>query len=368
MLKFICTLLLLFGTPISSSKVLDFAPAKLSPSGFGSVLTNLPEESFPDHFIICSSIKHSKINAKSPFVLLGENEKPWLAFSFWNYDTGVILWAEIQGTWTKLDNVDRPWTHVWIHLCADVDTITGNFSVSLNGKQPMMATNSKLVTNKPKKITTRLEVRWNQNSIYAAAEVQFIGSLTNLNIFYSSQEYSLVRVSKKPCTDGDYMAWSKIEFKQEVEAMKVTEDDNVCTAKDSYDIVLPMMASWHEADHQCKGLGLMTQVENPKQLNSTVELVERSLLPCTGIWMPISDEDEEGVFKDTNSGDLVTYIPWREDQPNGGPNENFVGIILQDTASYWDLPGKYKLCVSCNLKATTSFNLRGLCKGTKLGW
>ena len=77
--------------------------------------------------------------------------------------------------------------------------------------------------------------------------------------------------------------------------MIISEDDNVCSGKDSYNIMLPMMSSWREADHQCKGLGEMTEVGNEEELNSTVNLWQDSVLPCTGVWMPINDDDEEGV-------------------------------------------------------------------------
>ena len=69
----------------------------------------------------------------------------------------------------------------------------------------------------------------------------------------------------------------------------------------------------------------------------------------------------------SNSGDLATYLPWREGQPNGGEDDNFVGLIPTGNASFLDVSERQLLCVSCKLSTTTRFKLRGLCKGTKLG-
>ena len=132
-------------------------------------------------------------------------------------------------------------------------------------------------------------------------------------------------------------------------------------------MVLPGLASWHEADHQCKGLGHMTQIDDETDLKQMVALVKENTMSCTGIWMPISDEVEEGEYLNTFTQKLATYLPWRKGQPNGDVSENFVSLVLQGNASYWDLAGSEQQCVSCALNAGKSFRLRGLCKGTHLG-
>ena len=369
-LKYFYFWLLSAWTCVSSTQVLDFGTSLVSGPGSplsSAVLTNVPEEQLPERFIICSQIKHTKIDNKSPFVFLGQDKKAWLAFSFWNYEAGVILWLDQGDTWIKLQLVERPWTHVWLHLCADVDTVTGNLSVSLNGGKPVHANSPGLAKNKPNFMQNRLQIGLNQEGSYAMENAQFIGLVSNINLFYHNKKHHLESLSKNPCVDGDYMAWSKIDFDQTGDNVNISEDDDVCCGKDSYDIMLPVMASWREADHQCKCLGQMSEVANQIEMNRTVQLWNDTELPCTGVWMPINDEDEEGVFRNTNSGHLATYLPWRKDQPNGGKDENFVALIARGNASFFDVSERQLLCVSCKLSTTTRFKLRGLCKGTKLG-
>jgi hypothetical protein len=145
-------MMLLFLMPfaISALRVLDFESTRNSPPGAdltSAVLSSSQGGRLPDRFILCSSTKQGKIDSKSPYLLYGEDDKPWLAFSFWLHDNGLHLWADIQQglKWLELHSVDeKPWTHVWMHICADVDTTTGTISVSLNGRPALNATSKHL--------------------------------------------------------------------------------------------------------------------------------------------------------------------------------------------------------------------------------
>ena len=203
-------LLLSVWTCVSATQVLDFGKTCFADSWSplsSAVLTNVPEEQLPDRFIICAQIKHTKIDNKSPFVFMGQDKKAWLAFSFWNYEAGVILWEDVQGgKWTKLQLVEKPWTHTWLHLCADVETVTGNLSVSLNGGKPVNVNIPGLAKNKPNFMEGRLQIGLNQDGNLAIENAQFIGSVSNINLFHHTQKYNLKMLSEKPCVDGDYMA------------------------------------------------------------------------------------------------------------------------------------------------------------------
>ena len=105
----------LFQNYSMAEQVVSFEGVKLTPSpsslSFATV-TSVPEEKLPDSFIICSTTRQTKIDGKRPFVLYGEDNNPWLAFSFWRSDSGVVLWAEVQtGSWAGFNNLRKPWTH-----------------------------------------------------------------------------------------------------------------------------------------------------------------------------------------------------------------------------------------------------------------
>ena len=187
---------------------------------------------------------------------------------------------------------------------------------------------------------------------------QFFGSVTNINIFTSNKSQSLESMTSNPCDQGDVMAWSITGLEKTGINLKITEDYDVCSFKDTYDMVKPGLASWHEADHQCKVLGHMTQIDDATDITRMVSFVTENNIFCSGIWLPISDEVEEGEYLNTYTQELVAFLPWRKGQPNGD---------LQGNGSYWDLDASDQLCVSCALKTGKSFRLRGLCKGTHLG-
>ena len=357
--------------PVSSVRVLDFGSAIYAAPNTSltfAVLTNMTEEKLPDQFILCFSVKQNKLDGKIPFALYGEDKKPWLAFSFWKGSSGVSLWADVQtGNFTKLHSIEKPWTHVWMHLCAEVDTVTGDMAVSLNGGTPIIGRDENLLTNKPSYLKDNIKIGLSKENYFALGSDQFFGFVSNINIFTSNKSQSLESMTSNPCNQGDFMAWSITGLEKTGINLKITEDDDVCSHTNTYDIILPGLASWHEADHQCKGLGQMTKIDDATDLKKIVALVKENTMSCTGVWMPISDEVKEGEFLNTYTQELVTFLPWRKGQPNGGIGENFIALVLQGNASYWDLAESDQLCASCILKTGKSFRLRGLCKGTHLG-
>ena len=99
---FIQTILpfLLLSARTASIKVFNFGGARSSAPDSplsSATLTNVQEEGLLDRFVVCFSLKMTKIDELSPFILYGENRETWLALSFWDEETGPMLWAEMQG-------------------------------------------------------------------------------------------------------------------------------------------------------------------------------------------------------------------------------------------------------------------------------
>ena len=321
----------------------------------------MPVEALPERFILCFSIKHVIIDNRSPFIIYGENKEPWLAFSFWMSTAGLTLYAGVRrSTWIRLHLVEEPWTHVWMHVCADVNTESGDLAVTLNGGQAMKVNVYMLKTKSPKNLNNRVVLGLNewQND-------QFINQITNINIFSYKNNIEIENIN--PCLGGDYMNWSSTELEKIGTGMIITEDDHVCDSQEEYEILLPLVASWHAANHHCKRLGHMTQINNAMQLNITGSLAKDSRKSCYGIWTAISDELEEGEYRDTETGNTALFLPWGEGQPNGGLDQNYVIIDFNLDALYNDVTETEKMCVSCTLKTTKIFKLQGLCKESDLG-
>ena len=362
----------------SSVRVLDFGRAGTEPPGSSlnsALLVGGSSGTVPDRFVLCSSTRQEKLDSKGSYILLGENGLPWLAFSVWKHGAGAQLWMAIQRDyWEKLYFIEKPvMTRFWIHLCADVDTITGNLTVSLNGRPSMTVNSERLKVKKPVTLENHLEIGISRTSGSQGGDQQFFGVVTNVNIFSHGKTFniSLESMSKKPCENvGDVLAWSQAEFDWTGPKRSETwEDREVCwTSAETYHLLLSPEMTWREAKHTCSTLGggNISEIQDNEQLKKTLAWVKRTERGCKGLWLPITDEAEEGVYRNIYRGDEEQFLPWYEGQPNGGTTESYVSLVL-DRSSFNDDSENYETCVSCTLDVDTVFKLRGLCKDSFLG-
>ena len=59
------------------------------------------------------------------------------------------------------------------------------------------------------------------------------------------------------------------------------------------------------------------------------------------------------------------FIKWSPGQPNGGTWQNYVAIQPLER-SFIDLEWDYSACVSCEVRKSTVFTLRGVCRNSDL--
>jgi hypothetical protein len=284
----------------------------------------------------------------------------------------------------KLHSVDqKPWTNVWMHICADVDTVTGTLSVSLNGRPALNATIKHLQGgNKPTFLKGKLGIGISKVEEAYGGTRQFVGSVTNINLFFHDADKSIEDMSRSPCSHvGDFMAWTNADFdwkgpmsndiKVEIErSCEKTISNGKKSSNTVYSLLLPTEMSWTEAQHKCNALGkaTMTDINNDGELQHMVRWVKETRSSCLALWTPITDKAVEGVFLNSNTRAVVPFLPFLDGQPNGGTSENAVELLLENYIGYRDTnadnPGR---CVSCTLKSSTTFRLRGLCQSSHMG-
>ena len=362
--------LYLLGSYTLAVRVFDFDGAHSAAPGSplsSATLTNGQEKRLPDRFILCFSTKLSKVDGKNPFVIYGQNNAPWLAFGFWDSGTEVILWAEAQKAWGRFHAVLNPWTHVWKHVCADVDTINGNLSVSLGGEEPIFRRIDKLGTQKPEYISSKLVVGIT-NSSWDHRSDQFLGSIANINIYSVETNNSVECLSMKSSSKGDIFAWENMIFEMIGNGVIIEEVNLSNNPIQTRQIFLPMMLFWHDAVTYCKNLGngWMTDISDQDDLNISIDMIQLLGESCKFLWIPVSDETVEGVFRNTNTGNLETYLPWSPSAPKNNDAENYVMLDI-DEQEYYDVNANFMRCVTCTLQSTTIFKLKGLCENSYLG-
>ena len=155
----------------------------------------------------------------------------------------------------------------------------------------------------------------------------------------------------------------------------------ICDTSHNYRVPLPMLMTWSETKQSCHNLGHanITETLNEDKLQEFVSWFEDEHGPCRDIWTPITDEAEEGVFINTNTGKQPSYIPWMKGQPNGGTLQNSVAIRIESQGlniskeqtkyglAFHDIKKTDQFCGSCTLERATLFTLWGRCKRTYLG-
>ena len=338
------------------------------------VLEKSPEEALPERFILCFAMKQNNIDGRSPFLINDVNNEPWMAWSIWDVGNQLALWVEIgKKDWKLFHALEVPWKF-WTHVCADMDTSTGNISVSIDGRPPMSDTSEKLKTGRPDQIHKALEIGITDTEPTNGGRRQYQGSLSNLNIYFYQESISIVDLSQNPCeTVGSYLAWSTLSFTKVGEGIIESEGDkaDVCSVfpiPETHKVLLPGLMSWTRADFLCKilGEGKMIEVENQEEIERTSSWVQDTTDSCPLVWLPISDERSEGVWENTNTMVESEFLPWSEGQPNGLRTQNHVAIHIA-SAQIRDFFDDDPHCTYCSLNTKAFLKLRGLCKDSYLG-
>ena len=79
-MKFAEIQLLLFTTSAASIKVFSFNSTDDNDLPSSALLVqNQPWQLLPEKFTVCFAMKQDKIDGRSPFLIRGRNEQPWIA-------------------------------------------------------------------------------------------------------------------------------------------------------------------------------------------------------------------------------------------------------------------------------------------------
>ena len=362
----------IFARHVISMKVFSFNSTDDESDQFSSaVLVSSPKEALPEKFIACFSMKQDKIDNSSPFLIRDINKQPWIAPSVWN-SGGLAFWFEIgKREWIKFHEFEAPWKF-WSHICAELDTVTGNISVSVNGRETLTRSSQKLRDGTPGKLYQQLEIGVTETSLKYGGKRTFFGEVSNIHFHHVDGKNSPASLSKSPCgKKGSYLAWSEMTFTRSGENVFESEekDEDVCDVlPHSYDVLLPGKRSWTSVNHLCKvlGSGTMTGVEDDQDLKNLADQVEGVSESCPALWLPLSDEKKEGVWENTNSNSPAKFLPWSDGQPNGLETQNHA-IVDMTSFLLGDHHAEDAYCASCTLSSKTSLTLRGVCKDSYLG-
>ena len=366
--------LFLFATSVTSIKVFSFNSTDENDQLSSAVLENSPSQELPEKFTVCFAMKQDKIDGRSPFLIRDINRNPWIALSIWNTNAGLglSLWVDIRGEWLNFHKIETPWKF-WSHICAKFDTVTGNISVSIDGRPTLTKSSKNLRSGKPGTLDQHLEIGITETLTADGGKRSFYGKVSNIHFHFSDEQVSLADLSKKSCeTKGSYLAWSDMTFTRNgLNVFEVEEnDEEVCYVLPAlYHALLPGRMSWTHANHLCQvlGGGTMTGVEDDQDMDELASRVKDISESCPSIWLPLSDRRKEGTWENTNSNSSAKFLRWSDGQPNGLEIQNHAAVDME-TFLFADYNAEGDAhCASCTLKTTALLTLRGVCKDSFLG-
>ena len=372
-MKFAEIQLLLFTTSVASIKVFSFNSTDDNDLLSSALLVqNQPWQLLPEKFTVCFAMKQDKIDGRSPFLIRDRNEQPWIALSIWNQGGQLALWGEIgKRDWKMFQVFAAPWKF-WSHICGQIDTLTGNISVSVDGQPSVTNTFAKLKSGKPAHLDRKFEIGFSETQIENGGKRQFRGQVSNVHFHFFEGSKTPEFLSKTPCKiTGSYIAWSDMTFQRNgdtVFELEETEKEVCAVQTNFYDVALPGKMTWVQANHLCKavGEGTMTEINDDTDLNKFASQMREIPGLCPTAWLPLSDEKIEGVWENTNFNSESKFLSWADGQPNGFETQNHAALVIQ-TLNYRDFNAEELHCATCTLNTKAMLTLRGVCKNSYFG-
>ena len=127
------------------------------------------------------------------------------------------------------------------------------------------------------------------------------------------QELSRQLCDNDLALEGSILSWEEMEWRLSgvsVVSVKV-EREEVCSQSGDHLILLPALLSYQEARSACAKLGeaAVGGPRDPANLSNLTSWYGGSLLSCSSVWTPYTDQHQEGVFINDNTGDIMRQIP-----------------------------------------------------------
>ena len=105
----------------------------------------------------------------------------------------------------------------------------------------------------------------------------------------------------------------------------------------------PSRLNWYESGSMCRRFGGRLHIDNDSEsiVSRSYPLVEfgEKLSPsrCDRVWLGASDEQEEGVWRDSETDEILDISSfWVPGQPNG--------VMVQNCAGIWELVKIQTIC------------------------
>ena len=323
----------------------------------------------PDKFLLCLSHLQSTLDNKSFLTILGQDGTPWVSLSILLYNTRAPeLWLQQHGqNWLKIMDLRKFRIIFWSHTCIQLHIDAQQIKVAVGDElsKPLKTQNLKI--NKPLFIS---------NSVYLGLShqgnpddpKQFVGSLANSNIFRDDGNVELRNITNNLCGKfQDTLIHAKQDWTLVGNVIKSKKKvKQICPPSPVHKVGIATPMKIKSAKDVCRKLssGYMMQIDSDDELAEVISIFRTFNGSCTDVWTPLTDEKEKGIYRGSTD-EIVEFLPWKHDAPNGGKGQNDVALDMA-YGLYEDRSEGFIACTMCEVLVDASFTFTGICQDTLL--
>ena len=315
-----------------------------------AVLSNDLEGNLPFAFTICTSYFIQFTTGDKNFVHLNQRDGThWIA-----YQVGVVKNLDDFTERVTLIYDDKYHNyyssglpimpHTWYHGCISIDTMNGHVQLVINGYvvvDEIIEYFKDSKSGKPDSLAGRLLMfkTWRLGLVF----YQSRGIISNMNVFKSEislQVMNEITNGTKCGIKGDYLSWDQMTWNVTgiVTVGEVKKEELCKFPSTSLVLFTANAAKWVECMHFCPKLNgaRAPEVEHSYQVDGLLNWIENVCInPETknyqpgilapAFWVPVSDEEEEGRWKNYYTKEIMKE---GTDRTDGGPLENCALLAL----------------------------------------
>ena len=265
--------------------------------------------------------------------------------------------------------------HQWVHSCLAIHGNTGRIQWVVDGHlvedKQFDSWREGLAEKLPKNLTGRLLLGIEGGYSQWLSVKQ---KMTHLNIFSSllsiESMKSITRGGGQDCgRPGDFLAWQNMEWSLHGESLIESLDpEEPCEEEPMFNLYNAYFLSMKDCMQHCEKLGTRAPpVVTQEQWDQIQGFMDKELYQkghgnkVYGIWLPITDATEEGIWRDFYTGEVMqSKGAFTGNGPNGGLEENCALQVTDQFWHDWTCNDPWRGCL-CSRQPRPYLTLRGLC-------
>ena len=168
--------------------------------------------------------------------------------------------------------------------------------------------------------------------------------------------------------EGNIISWSREDWTLlgEVE-MKEMDLRSLCNKKEMHNLVFPEQIVIGDAEYRCSIVGGQLPTPTNDIHNQEVFASARKFMDFCGsrpsFWLGMNDIGEENVWRSIYTDISHTYLPFADNQPDGGTSENCLILdLIKGGWSDWSCRESNKFCSACVFPSQILYTIRGICE------